>query len=202
MLSTLSNSLVRLEPPYSHTSPPPPPSSLAQTGASYRCSILPFPPDGTQVVSPSSPVLRKAPFRPVLYNTMKDSAATFLLSLPDLPAAARRGPGAPPGFRLFGSLRNGGGREGVLRGSVLLLTFLAYTAYHMSRKPISVVKNAREFLNCSTDRWETIITCTIKGLAATCRSFRHCPRGIYAWPAQITSNKPSPAIIPLHLCTN
>jgi hypothetical protein len=91
---------------------------------------------------------------------MKDSATTFLLSLPDLPA--RRGPGAPPGFRLFGSLRNGGGgREGVLRGSVLLLTFLAYTAYHMSRKPISVVKNAKEFLNCSTDRWAALNTDTI-----------------------------------------
>ncbi|XP_015588754.1 glucose-6-phosphate exchanger SLC37A2 isoform X2 [Cephus cinctus] len=35
------------------------------------------------------------------------------------------------------------------RGCVLALTYLAYTCYHMSRKPISVVKNVLS-LNCST----------------------------------------------------
>lgn len=35
------------------------------------------------------------------------------------------------------------------RGAVLALTYLAYTCYHMSRKPISVVKNVLNF-NCST----------------------------------------------------
>jgi hypothetical protein len=30
----------------------------------------------------------------------------------------------------------------------------------------------------------------------------HCPGEIFAWPTQITSNKPSPAIVPLCLCTN
>ena len=33
------------------------------------------------------------------------------------------------------------------RASVLLLTFVAYTCYHMSRKPISVVKT--RLLNCT-----------------------------------------------------
>jgi len=31
---------------------------------------------------------------------------------------------------------------------VLLLTFLAYTSYHLSRKPISIVKNSHAFLDC------------------------------------------------------
>jgi hypothetical protein len=44
-------------------------------------------------------------------------------------------------------------RETLWRSAVLLLTFMAYTAYHMSRKPISVVKNAKEFLDCSADRY-------------------------------------------------
>ncbi len=30
------------------------------------------------------------------------------------------------------------------------------------------------------------------------RTQGHCPRGILAWPTQITSNTPSPAIVPLH----
>lgn len=34
------------------------------------------------------------------------------------------------------------------QGGVLALTYLAYTCYHMSRKPISVVKNVLS-LNCS-----------------------------------------------------
>jgi len=39
-------------------------------------------------------------------------------------------------------------REFVYRTSVLLLTFLAYTSYHLSRKPISIVKNSKAFLDC------------------------------------------------------
>ena len=89
---------------------------------------------------------------------MKDSSSSsttstsFLLSLPDL-SVGKWSPGLPPGFRLL-RMRGGGGaqKETLWRGSVLLLTFLAYTAYHMSRKPISVVKNAKEFLNCTADR--------------------------------------------------
>ncbi len=34
------------------------------------------------------------------------------------------------------------------------------------------------------------------------RTQRHCPWEIFAWPTQIISNKPSPAILPLHLCIN
>ena len=34
------------------------------------------------------------------------------------------------------------------RVSVLVLTFMAYTSYHLSRKPISIVKNSPAFLNC------------------------------------------------------
>ena len=43
-------------------------------------------------------------------------------------------------------------REVVYRTSVLVLTFLAYTAYHASRKPISIVKNSPEFLDCTQDK--------------------------------------------------
>ena len=42
-------------------------------------------------------------------------------------------------------------QECLFRFSVLLLTFLSYTAYHASRKPISIVKNSREFLDCVAD---------------------------------------------------
>ena len=35
------------------------------------------------------------------------------------------------------------------QGGILALTYLAYTCYHMTRKPISVVKNVLS-LNCST----------------------------------------------------
>ena len=38
----------------------------------------------------------------------------------------------------------------MFRVSVLLLTFLAYVAYHASRKPLSIVKNSREFLDCTS----------------------------------------------------
>jgi len=37
------------------------------------------------------------------------------------------------------------------RLSVLILTFLSYMFYHMSRKPITVVKNSEDFLNCHED---------------------------------------------------
>jgi len=40
-------------------------------------------------------------------------------------------------------------KEFLYRLSVLLLTYLSYTAYHASRKPLSIVKNSREFLDCS-----------------------------------------------------
>lgn len=35
------------------------------------------------------------------------------------------------------------------QGGILILTYLAYTCYHMTRKPMSVVKNVLSF-NCST----------------------------------------------------
>jgi len=43
-------------------------------------------------------------------------------------------------------------KEVLYRLSVLLLTFLAYVTYHASRKPISIVKNSKEFLDCSEDK--------------------------------------------------
>merc|ERR1711970_1479059 len=43
------------------------------------------------------------------------------------------------------------GKEVLYRFSVLLLTFLAYVAFHASRKPISIVKDSKEFLDCSAD---------------------------------------------------
>ena len=61
-------------------------------------------------------------------------------------------PGVAPGVslcRMLGlcppSVRR---REFVYRTSVLVLTFLAYTSYHLSRKPISIVKNSKAFLDC------------------------------------------------------
>jgi len=41
-------------------------------------------------------------------------------------------------------------RELIYRLSILLLTFLAYTSYHLSRKPISIVKNSKAFLDCGS----------------------------------------------------
>ena len=35
---------------------------------------------------------------------------------------------------------------------MILLTFLSYTCYHASRKPISIVKNSKEFLDCDRDK--------------------------------------------------
>jgi len=39
-------------------------------------------------------------------------------------------------------------KEFLYRTSVFILTFLAYTSYHLSRKPISIVKNSQAFLDC------------------------------------------------------
>jgi len=49
-------------------------------------------------------------------------------------------------------------RELIYRLSILLLTFLAYTSYHLSRKPISIVKNSKAFLNCAHD--DNTTSCT------------------------------------------
>ncbi|CAF97323.1 unnamed protein product, partial [Tetraodon nigroviridis] len=49
-----------------------------------------------------------------------------------------------PGIRFVTSFS----RDGWYRGSILLLTFLFYTAYHLSRKPISIVKSQLH-RNCS-----------------------------------------------------
>lgn len=50
-----------------------------------------------------------------------------------------------PGIRLITSFS----RDGWYRGFILFLTFLFYTAYHLSRKPISIVKSQLH-RNCST----------------------------------------------------
>jgi len=52
-------------------------------------------------------------------------------------------------------------KETFLRCSVLVLTFLAYTSYHLSRKPISIVKNSAAFLDCGVKHGDN----------ATCSSF-------------------------------
>jgi len=56
----------------------------------------------------------------------------------------------PPAIRLIkrGCPTSVGKRETLFRLSVLVLTFLAYTSYHLSRKPISIVKNSKAFLSC------------------------------------------------------
>ena len=59
-------------------------------------------------------------------------------------------PAVPLGVAMMHRLtKKGGSKEFLYRLSVLLLTFLAYTAFHASRKPLSIVKNSPEFLNCS-----------------------------------------------------
>ena len=50
-------------------------------------------------------------------------------------------------------------REAVFRVSVLVLTFLVYTSYHLSRKPISIVKNSDAFLHCGANH-TTNTSCT------------------------------------------
>lgn len=37
---------------------------------------------------------------------------------------------------------------------------MAYTSYHLSRKPISIVKNSHAFLNCPIDNTTNVTTCT------------------------------------------
>ncbi|XP_023339399.1 LOW QUALITY PROTEIN: glucose-6-phosphate exchanger SLC37A2-like [Eurytemora carolleeae] len=39
-------------------------------------------------------------------------------------------------------------QEAAFRLSILVLTYLSYMSYHLSRKPISIVKNAKAFLDC------------------------------------------------------
>jgi len=51
-------------------------------------------------------------------------------------------------------------QEAAFRLSTLILTFLAYMSYHLSRKPISIVKNAKAFLDCDN-----------AGENSTCRSW-------------------------------
>jgi sugar phosphate permease len=48
-------------------------------------------------------------------------------------------------------------REGWLKLFVFLLTYLSYMAYHASRKPISVVKTSKAFLDCD-DRFDVTNT--------------------------------------------
>jgi len=61
---------------------------------------------------------------------------------------------APPGVKLISAAgccpSQVWRRELIYRLSILLLTFLAYTSYHLSRKPISIVKNSKAFLDCGS----------------------------------------------------
>jgi len=56
----------------------------------------------------------------------------------------------PPAIRLISVLcpANTALRRELYKFSILVLTFLAYTSYHLSRKPISIVKNSHVFLDC------------------------------------------------------
>lgn len=49
--------------------------------------------------------------------------------------------GSPPGVSLIRSLRGKDWSFSSYRYAVLLITFIAYTCYHASRKPISIVKS-------------------------------------------------------------
>jgi len=59
----------------------------------------------------------------------------------------------PPGVLYLRKMLNKSksNREFLFRLSVFVLTYLAYVSYHMSRKPISVVKNSKEFIACTED---------------------------------------------------
>ena len=72
--------------------------------------------------------------------------------IPSLTQSKLRKMAVAPGIRFVSSLglcpSSVWKRELIYRLSILLLTFLAYTSYHLSRKPISIVKNSHAFLNC------------------------------------------------------
>lgn len=63
------------------------------------------------------------------------------------------GENLPPAIRLVraGCPTSDRRKEVVYRFSILFLTFIAYTSYHLSRKPISIVKNSKEFIDCTKD---------------------------------------------------
>merc|ERR1719244_1602620 len=75
---------------------------------------------------------------------------TLGLQMRELPVTLNE---VPLGISFLQKLLNSSksNKDFLYRLSVLLLTFLAYVAYHASRKPISIVKNSREFLDCSSD---------------------------------------------------
>ncbi len=67
---------------------------------------------------------------------------------------------------------------------------------------ISVVLMA-QYLNVRKRKLGTIISFRLSiSYSMIVRTQVHSPRGIFAWSTQITSNKPSPAAVPLYLCTN
>ncbi len=59
-----------------------------------------------------------------------------------------------------------------------------------------------QYLNVRQRKLGTIIIQTVHILQMIVQIQVHCPRVIFAWSIQITSNKPCPAVVPLHLCTN
>jgi hypothetical protein len=76
--------------------------------------------------------------------------------------------------------------------SILELELMTYTS----------VTLMAQYLKVRQRKLGTIIIQTASiSFSMIVRPQGHCPRGIFAWPTQITSNKPSPEIVPLHFCT-
>jgi len=58
--------------------------------------------------------------------------------------------GLPPGIRLIQSVTGKAKQSSLIyyQGFIWIITFLTYAAYHASRRPIAIVRNAQSFLNC------------------------------------------------------
>ena len=56
----------------------------------------------------------------------------------------------PLGIQLFETLKlSRPSKELIYKCSVLFLTYISFASYHMARKPLSIVKNSEQFVNCS-----------------------------------------------------
>ena len=90
-------------------------------------------------------------------NTISTSNITTTIIMPTLPNSLglEDNHGMPAGVAFLHKEAKSSGsssKEFLYRLSVLVLTFIAYTAYHASRKPLSIVKNSPGFLDCPTGK--------------------------------------------------
>ena len=93
----------------------------------------------------------------LLYHSVPNISTTTM-PMPTLPISLglEDVPPMPHGVAFFHKMAKRSGsssKEFLYRLSVLVLTFVAYTAYHASRKPLSIVKNSPGFLDCSKGKF-------------------------------------------------